>query len=107
MAIRTVAVAEAPQRMFKRGTVSNKQDYSDVLAALPKVGKDQAMIIDMDAKAWEGVKKAETTFASNLRRLFEARTLPLTAYQSGTMQITIRKATALDKASAGGRKKKE
>lgn len=102
MAIRTVIEAQAPARMFHRGVVSNKQDYMDVLNALPAVKVGQAIVVDMDAKAWEGVKKPETTFGYALRRLFESKGLSLTAYQSGPMQVTIRKPNALD---AKGKKK--
>lgn len=97
MAIRTVAESQAPARLFKRGTVSSKQDYADVMNALRGMKEGQALIVDMDAKAWEGVKKPETTFAANLRRNFESKGLMVTAYQSGVMQITVRKATPLDK----------
>lgn len=108
MPIRVVAESEAPVRVIKMGTISSKQDYIDVQNALRTPGATgKAIIVDMDAKAWEGVKKPETAFANNLRRLFDSKGVPLTAYRSGPMQITVRKATALDKQPArGGRSKK-
>jgi hypothetical protein len=102
MAIRVIAEASAPVRMFKRGAVSSKQDYVDVMNALRDMKAGQAIIVDMDLKAWEVVKKPETTFANNLRRYFDAKGLQITAYQSGPGQITVRKATALDKVTPRG-----
>lgn len=96
MAIRTVPEAQAPVRIFKMGIVANKQDYQDVMAALMKNEKGVALIVDMDPAAWAGVDKPETKFASTLRRRFEDKGLAITAYQSGKMQITVRKATPLD-----------
>jgi hypothetical protein len=96
MGIRIVAEAQAPQRMFSRGVVANKQDYADVLNALPNMKAGQSIIVDMDPKAWEGIKKPETTFGFALRRMFESKGLGITAYQSAKMQVTIRKANPLD-----------
>lgn len=104
MAVKVIAESQAPLRLFKRGTVSSKQDYNDVIQALPKMTAGQALVVTMDAKAWEGVKKPETTFASNLRRLFESKNQPITAYQSATLEITIRKASPLDPKKKGKKK---
>jgi hypothetical protein len=106
MAIKVIQEAQAPARLFHRGAVSSKQEYADVQNALRDMKPGQALIVDMDAKAWEGVKKAETTFSANLRRGFEVKGLLITAYQSGPMQITIRKSTALDKRPGRGGKRK-
>jgi hypothetical protein len=91
MAIRIIKETEAPIQMFKRGIVSSKQDYLDVMNALPKMAQGQALVVDMTPKDWEGVKKPETTFGSSLRRSFEAKGLSVTAYQSGPMQVTVKK----------------
>jgi len=96
MPIKTVAIAEAPLRMFKRGVISSKQDYLDVMNALQKANAGQAIIVTMESDAWKGVEKPETAFANSLRRSFEAKGLQLTAYQSGKMEVTVRKVTALD-----------
>lgn len=116
MAIRTVAAAQAPARLFIRGGISSKQDYIDILQALGSLKADQAAIVDMDAKAWvksDGsgpMDKPEVTFANSLRRRFEQGGLNITAYQSGTMQVTVRRLTALEikekEAGKGKRKKK-
>ena len=97
MAIRVVAELAAPQRMFKRGVVSSKQDYMDVMNALSQMKQGQALVLDMDAKAWEGIKKPETTLCGSLRRSFEQKGLAITAYQSGPFQVTIRKADSKKK----------
>lgn len=96
MAIKIVQESQAPARLFKIGTISSKQDYADVINAMRTMKAGEAVIVDMDAKAWEGVKKPETAFANNLRRMFDIKGLPLTAYRSGAYQITVRKANALD-----------
>ncbi len=96
MPVKIVAENVAPSRMFKKGTVSTKQDYSDVMIALRDLKAGQALVVTMDPKAWEGVKKPETTFAATLRRGFEIKNLQITAYQSAKMEITIRKASPLD-----------
>lgn len=101
MAIRTVAATAAPPRVFVRGGISSKQDYIDLLTALNTVKPDQALIVDMDAKAWvdasgQPIKKPEVVFANSLRRRFEASALPITAYMSGALQVTVRRLTALE-----------
>jgi hypothetical protein len=106
MGIKIIPETQAPVRIFKGGVVSSKQDYVDAQNAIRDAKAGQAIIVDMDAKAWEGVDKAETAFANSLRRQFESKGIGMTAYKSGNMQITIRKATALDKHPArGGRAK--
>ena len=109
MAIRVVEEKAAPARMFARGTVSTKADYADAMTAINSAAKGQAIIVDMDVKAWVDdkgapIERAETLFASNLRRYFEGKGLPLTAYQSGKMQITIRRRNALDPQPKGKKK---
>lgn len=101
MAIRTVEATAAPARLFKRGGISSKQDYIDLLTALNNVKPTQALIVDMDPKAWlndDGtpMKKPEVTFANSLRRRFEASGVAVTAYMSGTNQITVRRFTAME-----------
>lgn len=101
MAIRTVEATQAPARLFKRGGISSKQDYIDLLAALNNAKPNQAFIVDMDPKDWVDDKgapmsKPEVTFANSLRRRFEAGGLAITAYMSGKNQITVRRLTALE-----------
>lgn len=114
MPIRTVAENAAPSRIHVRGGISSKQDYMDVLAELNKNQKGVAIIVDMDKAAWvnengEPMKNPEVVFAGSLRRRFELGGLSLTAYQSGSLQITVRRLTALEvkerEASAKRRKK--
>ena len=115
MPIRTIAEAQAPARMFVRGgKVASKQDYLDVIAALNKNEKGVALIVDMDPKAWveaDGtpIKKPETVLAVALRRRFEDNGLMVTAYQSGPMQLTVRRLTPLEikeRESGNGKRKK-
>jgi hypothetical protein len=109
MAIRTVEATAAPARLFKRGGISSKQDYIELLAALNGAKPTQAFIVDMDKAAWDGVKKPEVTFANNLRRRFEATGVPITAYMSAPYQITVRRLTALEqkeREAGKGRRKK-
>lgn len=101
MAIRTVEATAAPQRLFKRGGISSKQDYIDLLAALNNAKPNQALIVDMDPKAWvdehgQPLKKPEVIFANSLRRRFEMSGLAITAYMSGNLQVTVRRLTALE-----------
>ena len=101
MAIRTVEAAAAPQRLFVRGGISSKQDYIDLLGALNNADKTKAFIVDMDPKAWvksdgSPIDKPEVVFANSLRRRFDMSGLPVTAYMSGTMQITVRRLTPIE-----------
>jgi hypothetical protein len=109
MAIRTVEATAAPARLFKRGGISSKADYIELLAALNTAKPTQAFIVDMDRAAWEGVNKPEVAFANNLRRRFEVMGVPITAYMSAPFQITVRRLTALEQkereAGKGKRKK--
>jgi hypothetical protein len=115
MAIRTVEATKAPARLFVRGGISSKADYVELLAALSNAKPDQAFIVDMDPKAWvkeDGVTpldKPEVIFAGSLRRRFEASALPIIAYMSGKLQVTVRRLTALEqkeKAAGKGKRKK-
>lgn len=114
MAIRTVSATAAPARLFVRGGISSKQDYIDILSAL-NTEKDasKAFIVDMDPKAWvksDGtpIPKPEVVFANSLRRRFEASGLAITAYMSGSNQITVRRLTPLEikEREASARKRK-
>jgi hypothetical protein len=116
MAIRTVEASAAPQRLFIRGGISSKQDYVDLLQALNSADKSKAFVVDMDPKAWvkqdgSAMDKPEVTFANSLRRRFDASGLPVTAYMSGTMQVTVRRLTAIElkerEAGKGKRKGKK
>lgn len=107
MAIKTVAVAQAPDRFFKRGIITVKQDYVDVMRALTQMKQGEALIVTMTQADWVGVEKPETKFGYTLRRYFESKAVDITAYQSGPFEVTIRKATALDKARARGPKSKK
>lgn len=101
MAIRTIEEAKAPARLHVRGGISSKSDYVELLQALNNAQKGQAFVVDMDPKGWvnaqgQPMAKAEVVFANSLRRRFEASALPITAYQSGNMQITVRRLTAVE-----------
>jgi hypothetical protein len=112
MAIRVVPVTEAPTRLRGSKMAAN-QDYNDVLTAIrdPKLKQDSAIVVDMTDKAWTEIKdnkpvyeKPEVSFAYSLRRFFEDNFPALTAFQSGKMQVTIRRKTAAD--PTGKRKNK-
>jgi hypothetical protein len=113
MAIRTVAATAAPARIHVRGGISSKSDYVDVLNALnaPTFKADQALIVDMDAKSWvkqdnSPIPKAELVFAGSLTRRFTASGVPVIAYMSGNMQVTVRRLTALEQKERTARKKR-
>jgi hypothetical protein len=55
------------------------------------------MVVGMTEADWKDIEKPETKFGYTLRRYFEQKGLDITAYQSGKLEVTIRKATALDK----------
>jgi hypothetical protein len=96
MPIKIVAESAAPQRMFKLGTYSSKQDYVDVMNALRTMKVGDAIVVDLNPKEWEGVDKYAMKFAATMRRHFEAKGLSITAYQSGPSQVTVCKATPLN-----------
>jgi hypothetical protein len=97
MPIKVVEEKEAPARAHKRGVVSGTKDYNEVMQALRLPAKPgSAMVVTMTESEWATVKKPEVSFAYSLRRYFESKGLALTAYQSGKLEVTIRKATALD-----------
>lgn len=109
MAIRTVEATKAPARLFVRGGISSKSDYLDVLNALNTLKPTDAIIVDMDAKAWvkadgSAIAKPEVVFANSLRRRFDASAIPITAYISGNLQITVRRLTALEQKERASRK---
>ncbi len=101
MPIRVVPAAEAPSRL--RGSkMSTNSDYNEVLTALkdPNLKKGMAIVVNMAAPQWTERKdnkpvyeKPEVSFAYTLRRFFEGQKLPLIAYQSGKMEVTIRAKT--------------
>lgn len=98
MPIRIVEEKDAPARASKRGVVSSTSDWNDVMVALRSPAKpNSAMVVAMTESEWKEVKKPEITFGYALRRYFESKGLPLTAYQSGKLEVTIRKETSLDK----------
>jgi len=113
MALKVVDVAAAPDKMFKRGQISQTSDYIEVMAALKTTTKSQAIVVQLSDPKFTEVKdgkpvipKPETAFGYSLRRHFEDKGLPLVAYQSGKMQVTIRHMTATEQAQRGkGRKK--
>lgn len=103
MAIRTVAVSEAPQR--QRGSrLTINQDVNDVLDAIKNpANKGKAIIVTMSDPSWTAVKdgkpiyvKPETAFAYYLRRRFAADKLGIVAYQSARMEVTVRAMTAAE-----------
>jgi hypothetical protein len=102
MAIKVVAVTEAPSRLH--GKVSHNQDFADVMAAIKNdatnpTKKATALVVTMSDPSWTSKNekgepkydKPEVTFAGVLRRHFTAAGLTLTAYQSGKMEVTIKK----------------
>lgn len=101
MPIRVVPVTEAPSRLKGSKMLSNA-DYNDVLTALkdPQLKKDSAIVVNMVAPQWTErrdnkpvYEKPEVAFAYTLRRYFESQSLPLIAYQSGKMEVTVRRKT--------------
>jgi hypothetical protein len=114
MPIRTMEASRAPARMFVRGGISSKSDYVELLATLNNLKPDFAAVVDMDPKSWvkdDGtpMDKPEITFANSLRRRFEVGGMPITAYMSGKLQVTVRRLTALEqkeRASGKGKRKK-
>lgn len=99
MPIKVVPVQEAPNRMH--GKVSHNQDYMDVMTALKTAKTGEAIVVSMADPSWftknekqeRKYPKPEVAFAYMLRRHFATSSLPLTAYQSGKMEVTIRRQT--------------
>ena len=102
MAIKAVPVDQAPSRLH--GKVSHNQDFADVMAAIKNdatnpVKKATALVVSMSDPSWMAknekgepkYEKPEVTFAGVLRRHFTAAKLSLTAYQSGKMEVTVKK----------------
>lgn len=107
MALRTVKIEEAPQRL-KSSFATTNTDMADVMAALGNPNTDPmkmkvALVVDMSDAGWTAQKdgkprfpKPEVALAYALRRRFEALGVALTAYQSGKMQVTVRRKTAVE-----------
>jgi len=107
MALRAVDLKDAPQKL-KSSFATTNQDVADVMNALSNPNTDPtkktvAFIVDMADPGWTATKdgaakypKPENAFTYSLRRRFEALGLPLTAYQSGKMQITVRRKTTIE-----------
>src|SRR4029077_8327557 len=106
MPLKVVTPEQAPARLHARGTVSTKPEYSEVITWLrdPATAKNPTAIVTLNDAGWASVKKPETSFAYSLRRLFESKGIALTAYQSGKMEVTIRRKTAAEQSSGKGKK---
>ena len=115
MTLRAVAAQEAPERLKSTFATTN-QDMTDVMNALSKPETDPtkkavAFIVDMSDAGWNRTTdektmtvdrsnakypKPENAFAYALRRRFEAMGVPLVAYASGKMQVTVRKKNQME-----------
>jgi hypothetical protein len=91
MAIKLIAETEAPLRVNKKGSVTASTEYSEVMEALRTIKPGQAIVVKLESKELQSAKKPEIAFSYALRRFFEARSVNYTAYQSGKMEVTIKK----------------
>ena len=93
MALRIIKESEAPAQASKRGTIGRTQEYSDVMKALRSIKPGEALIVTLESKEFTDgtIKKPELTFAYAFRRYFADEKVPYTAYQSGKMEVTVRK----------------
>jgi hypothetical protein len=108
MPIKAVSLEQAPPPMH--GKVSHNQDYVDVMAAIRNdatspIKKQTALVVVMADPSWSSKNdkgepkydKPEVVFAGVLRRHFVADGLPLTAYASGKMEVTVKRGDASTK----------
>src|ERR1700722_10593851 len=91
MAIKLIAETEAPLRVNKKGSVTASTEYSEVMEALRSIKPGQAIIVKLESKELQAAKKPEIAFSYALRRYFEAQSANYTAYQSGKMEVTVKK----------------
>jgi hypothetical protein len=97
MSIKTVPEQQAPSKLHKGGVVTCSSDYTDVIVALRESKPGVAFIVTLTDENLLKEEKPEVKFAYALRRYFESKGLLITAYKSGPREVTVRKATALDK----------
>jgi hypothetical protein len=106
MAVKVVPEAQAPVRMHHRSALANTAEWRDVMNAVKSAKEGQAIIVTLEDEQFKPTKKTiadgkrkgqevttkpEVAFAYALRRYFTANGLPVTAYQSGKGEVTIRR----------------
>ena len=109
MPIKVVEEKLAPSRLSKGGTVTMSSDFNDVMLAMRDAKQGQAIIVTLADPNLLKEEKPENKFAYALRRMFASKGLPHIAYQSGKLEVTIRKPTPAEvamRASQGKGKKK-
>ncbi len=104
MPVKIVDEKDAPSKLFKGGVVTRSTDYNEVLTAIRTIPANKSIVLTMGDPELLKEDKPEMKLAQALRRLFDAKGLALTAYQSAAKEITIRKATALDATKGKGKK---
>lgn len=100
MAIRLIKEQEVPARLNNRGTLNQTNEYREVMEAFRTLPAGQAIVVSLDDPAFKTMTKtiegkvknnAANAFASAMRRYFAAKQVNATAYQSGAMEVTIRR----------------
>jgi hypothetical protein len=99
MSVRVVEFSEAPRPMRGLSGPRIMPEYAEVMAAIrdPK-NATKAIVVTIDTASLENVgdtikKRPEVGFAYALRRYFTETKSNWTAYQSGKMEITVRRMT--------------
>jgi hypothetical protein len=101
MTIRMIAEAEAPKRLHVRAGSSLSAEYYEAVETLNKLPAGKAFVVtltseqftkrpaDVEEKKW----KPEVMFAYSLRRFCMTQGVAVTAYQSGKLEVTVRRMT--------------
>jgi hypothetical protein len=109
MAIKLVKEQEAPKRLHVRSGVAMSQEYYDVVAAIRTLPLGQAVVVTLESEQFTkaDAKKPEVGFAYTLRRYFHNENMAAVAYQTGKLEVTVRRLTAEEIAAAKRRKVKQ
>lgn len=99
MPIKVVAENEAPVQSVRRGILTNTNEYSEVLTALRTLQPGKALVVTLESPVFKegAIKKGEMAFAQAFRRYFATEKLPMTAYASGKLEVTIKREKTVKK----------
>jgi hypothetical protein len=118
MAIKMITEQEAPRRLHIRAGASLSQEYFDVVNAIKTLPQGKALVVTLESEPFtkpvgkndKGKDKPghEIVFSYSLRRHFKQLGLAAVAYQSGKLEVTVRRMSKEEIAAAqrkAGKKK--
>ena len=100
MPLRIVTETDAPVRLKGGNGPASSSDYHEVLTAMKTLPPGKALVVTLGDQRFtkNDAKQPEVKFASALRRYFQDNGLSATAYQSGKLEVTVRRAAEPPKA---------